>query len=218
MLQEPEDRQSLINKINSLPPPKVVLVLSGKRKSGKDYLETLLLQHYHQQICSFRISAPIKEEFSKKYDLNYDELLSASEYKEAYRQKMVQWSETIRSTDPNYFLRLSLWRQASAESDKPIWLLNDARRLVDVEYFTKPNELRLNKSKTKIITVRLVCRQDVRSARGWQFTAGIDDQETECGLDSYTDWDYVIENNGSQSELIDNLKPLFDSINDSLAN
>jgi phosphomevalonate kinase len=38
--------------------------------------------------------------------------------------------------------------------------------------------------------------QSVRSQRGWKFTEGIDDGETECGLDHVTDWDMIVDNDG----------------------
>ena len=35
----------------------------------------------------------------------------------------------------------------------------------------------------KLLTVRIEASHDVRSARGWVFTAGVDDAESECALD-----------------------------------
>lgn len=37
----------------------------------------------------------------------------------------------------------------------------------------------------------------MRIARGWKFQSGVDDVESECGLDDYTDWDLKIMNDGS---------------------
>merc|ERR1711924_532764 len=33
-----------------------------------------------------------------------------------------------------------------------------------------------------------------RRARGWVFASGVDDAESECGLDSYEPWDVIIAN------------------------
>jgi phosphomevalonate kinase len=38
-----------------------------------------------------------------------------------------------------------------------------------------------------------------RRARGWTFTLGIDDAETECGLDAVTDWNLVIDDDGDEA-------------------
>lgn len=37
--------------------------------------------------------------------------------------------------------------------------------------------------------------------RGFSFTSGIDDAESECGLDAVEDWDLTIKNNGDQLSL-----------------
>ena len=42
------------------------------------------------------------------HNLNYEELLSDSAYKEQHRLKMVTWSEQMRKNDPNCFLRISI--------------------------------------------------------------------------------------------------------------
>lgn len=49
--------------------------------------------------------------------------------------------------------------------------------------------------KNKLTTIRLTCPEIVRAERGWIYTVGIDDIESECGLDDYDQWDLVIENN-----------------------
>jgi len=48
--------------------------------------------------------------------------------------------------------------------------------------------------------VRVEACEVTRAARGWIFTPGIDDAESECDLDS-TDVDFVIANNGDDSVL-----------------
>ncbi|KAI7693735.1 Phosphomevalonate kinase [Sarcoptes scabiei] len=95
-------------RIRTLIKPKLILLLSGKRKSGKDFVERLLLERFPNSILSFRISSPIKKEFARERNLDYEELLTSSSYKENYRHKMVEWSESVRRTDPNYFLRLAI--------------------------------------------------------------------------------------------------------------
>jgi phosphomevalonate kinase len=49
----------------------------------------------------------------------------------------------------------------------------------------------------------------VRVQRGFSFKAGIDDQETECSLDSFNDWDKIIENDGDLEFLDKQLSELF---------
>lgn len=49
--------------------PRVVIVVSGKRKSGKDYTTELLEEKFKSKGWSFaslRLSAPLKEAFAKE--------------------------------------------------------------------------------------------------------------------------------------------------------
>ncbi|OTF71718.1 phosphomevalonate kinase-like protein [Euroglyphus maynei] len=209
-------RMESIRAINELQKPKLLLILSGKRKSGKDYIEQLLIERYPNKILSFRISAPIKHEFASRNGLNYEELLSSSQYKESFRKQMVEWSESVRKQDPHYFLRLSIldsYRKNNG-NERPIWILNDARRPTDLQYFEpNENEINLNNNNCKRLTIRIQSDDSVRTNRGWKFTAGIDDQTTECGLDEFHDWNYRINNNGTKDELIEELSPIFNEIN-----
>jgi len=187
--------------------PKVVILLSGKRKCGKDYVSDILLKIL-KDIVAFRIAAPIKKQYAKDHNLNFDKLLDASQYKEIYRQQMVLWSEQIRANDPNFFLRLTI--EESNAKTKSIWMLTDARRLCDVLYFKSD----LFKS-SKVITIRICASDQTRKERGWTFTEGIDDKDTECGLDSYNDWDFVLKNDGSEQDLMIQLEPIIELINKS---
>lgn len=50
--------------------------------------------------------------------------------------------------------------------------------------------------------------------RGYVFTPSIDDAETECGLDNYTDWTDVVENDSlTEQQMIDRLKVVLDKCN-----
>jgi hypothetical protein len=91
------------------PLPNVVVVLSGKRKSGKDHVAELLRLHLDPIAPSriVRLSAPIKAAYAREHGLDLAELLSDGGYKERYRQGMVAWSEAIRERDPGYFCRLA---------------------------------------------------------------------------------------------------------------
>lgn len=204
----------LVQKISQLIKPKVQIVLSGKRKCGKDFLEGIILERFPQQVLSYRISAPIKGAFARQHGLDFAELLTASLYKEKYRQEMVIWSEAIRVSDPHYFLRLAITEAAEECEGKPIWLLNDARRPTDLVYFTDSSEIDM--SLTTLIKLRINSTTQTRVSRGWHFTKGIDDQQTECGLDDECHWDYIIQNDSTKEKLLIQLEPLFEQISNLL--
>lgn len=214
----PKKIAKIINRVNELPKPKLILILSGKRKSGKDFIENLLLDKFSNKILSFRISGPIKKEFARQFELDYEQLLSDSSYKENYRRMMVHWSEKVRKHDAHYFLRLSILdafeerkKKMGARFDCPIWLLNDARRPTDLHYFLADSS-EVNLDNCQIITIRVVANNQVRSSRGWTYKAGIDDQTTECGLDNYDDWNYKIYNDTTPENALKQLSPVLEAI------
>lgn len=192
---------------------RLVIVFSGKRKSGKDHISTLITNYIGydrmQNLAILRIAGPIKREFARNNKLDFTRLLDSSSYKENFRLAMVEWSERYREKEGwNCFLKQAIKEQKA--KDKAIWILNDARRPCDLEYFENDPTF----SNTKIIKLRIEASEDARMSRGWKFTEGIDDRDTECGLDFYDDWTYIIENNynDGKQELINSLRPIFDEI------
>ncbi len=111
--------------------------------------------------------------------------MDSSSYKEIYRQQMIVWGEEIRDRDPAYFCQL-----ATKEAIKPVWLIVDARRPSDMNYFK-------SEYMGHTLTVRVVACEDVRAVRGWVFTEGVDDAPSECALDTYP-VDMVINNNTAE--------------------
>ena len=109
-------------------------------------------------------------------------LLDSSDYKEQFRSDMISWGEVVRAEDPGYFCR-----RACEAATKPIWIISDARRLSDMEYF---------KERYTTLTVRVTAADAIRRGRGWVFTSGVDNAPSECALDGYT-CDMEIDNNGN---------------------
>lgn len=124
--------------------------------------------------------------------------MDSSAYKETHRKAMIVWGEEMRAKDPGYFCRL-----ATQEAEKPVWLVCDARRKTDMDHFKSHYG-------ESTITVRVVASEAVRVGRGWVFTTGVDDAESECGLDDYN-CDVVITNNGDDTIYSANDEP--DAIN-----
>lgn len=52
-----------------------------------------------------KISQPIKSHWAKEKNLNLNEMLSDSEYKEQYRLDMIKWSDEMRDQDYGCFCR-----------------------------------------------------------------------------------------------------------------
>ncbi|XP_015915853.1 phosphomevalonate kinase isoform X2 [Parasteatoda tepidariorum] len=132
-----------------------------------------------------RLSGPLKERYALENNLDYQKLLDASEYKEIFRQKMIKWGEDYRIKDPGYFCRHAIIQ--SGANSKKIWIVSDARRKSDIKFF-------LNNFATVTYTIRIAASDFVRQQRGWKFSEGVDDCESECGLDDYNSWDFFLSN------------------------
>ncbi|XP_035666045.1 phosphomevalonate kinase-like isoform X1 [Branchiostoma floridae] len=189
--------------------PCAVVVFSGKRKSGKDFVTDQLQRRLGEDKCELiRLSGPLKSQYAKEHGLDLERLLDASEYKETYRLDMIRWGEERRNQDPGYFCSLAT-RCPGAQ--KPVWVITDARRKTDIQYFR-------GKFGTRAISVRVEAQGEVRRKRGWVFTSGVDDAESECDLDEGVTWDVVIANNGEHTQLREQLDQLEHSIKERLRN
>lgn len=184
----------------------VVVVLSGKRKSGKDFVADALLKKLGEEKCGiFRLSGPLKNQYAKEHGLDFDRLLDATEYKENFRKDMILWGEKKRNKDPGYFC--SLATSGEEASKKSVWIISDARRPSDLQYFE-------NKYADRCLCVRISCSDAIRIQRGFVFTKGVDDADSECALDHVKDWNFVINNDGNQSVLDEMLNEILHIVNE----
>lgn len=177
--------------------PQHILLFSGKRKSGKDFLTNHLQKLIGDGCEVLKISLPIKSHWAKEKNLNLNDLLSDSEYKEVYRLDMINWSDEMRLQDYGYFCRLS----CQDAPDKPIWIVSDIRRKTDINWFKETYG-------PLVKTIRIVADEETRKHRGFIFKPGVDDVASECDLDDYIEWDLLIDNGEGK----DNLKEHLNSI------
>jgi phosphomevalonate kinase len=85
----------------------MVVVVSGKRKVGKDFLCERLLALLGPATAEIgRLSAPLKQAYALEHGLDYEELLTDGPYKEKYRKDMIAWGERRREKDPGFFAQL----------------------------------------------------------------------------------------------------------------
>ncbi|KAM3717617.1 Phosphomevalonate kinase [Dirofilaria immitis] len=165
----------------------LVICLSGKRKSGKDFVGNLLanrLKGIGYKVIIYGVSYPLKEEYAQLNSIDAERLKYDMQYKEIYRQDMIIWAEKIRKDDPGYFCKKVLVKADLAD----VLIVPDCRRLSDIEFFKTHCGSRLR-------LLRVESTLSMREMRGFVFTRGIDDKMTECDLDEYTDWDVIVANN-----------------------
>ncbi|NXL12580.1 PMVK kinase, partial [Mesembrinibis cayennensis] len=87
----------------------------------------------------------------------------------------------------------------------PAQVVSDTRRLSDVEWFRDVYG-------AAVQTVRVVASEETRKRRNWAFVAGVDDAESECGLDQGVAFDWVITNDGDEVSLDEQLETLLRSL------
>lgn len=153
--------------------PHLILIFSGKRKSGKDYVCHKLTSNLSHEFRSVHVnlitlSAPLKETYAQEHKLDFARLLDSSEYKETYRLDMIKWSDAKREEDPFYFCQKAVEKLSKPpkEAKYNLWIVTDARRRTDLKYFTEnyPNQTK---------TVRVFADEATRLKRNWIFTEGI---------------------------------------------
>ena len=117
---------------------------------------------------------------------------------------MITWSEKIRNEDPAYFCLKSIEKYCAERF--PIWIVSDCRRKTDFDFFEK-------KFTDKTVKIRVKASEEIRKCRGFIFQAGIDDAESECGLDDQN-CDFTIENNGQvpPEQLLQDILPCCNAI------
>ncbi|KAK1149792.1 phosphomevalonate kinase [Acipenser oxyrinchus oxyrinchus] len=130
-------------------------------------------------------------------------LLDASGYKEKFREDMIRWGGE-EERDPGYFCRLIV-----RDVPQPVWIVSDARRGSDVEWFRCRYQLQTR-------TVRVQASEESRRERGWVYTAGIDDAESECGLDQGVAFDWTISNDSDGPLLEEQLERVLRVVRDCL--
>ena len=96
---------------------------------------------------------------------------------------MVAWGEKMRQQNPAYFF--------ACIDLTSVHFIVDCRRKSDIQFFKSVG--------TAVATVRICSDEAAREKRGWQFTPGIDDAETECDLDDF-EFDFKIHNNIGTSD------------------
>uniref|UniRef100_A0A915EB40 Phosphomevalonate kinase n=1 Tax=Ditylenchus dipsaci TaxID=166011 RepID=A0A915EB40_9BILA len=105
------DSVAMSNSVCSIiKPPSLLICISGKRKSGKDFVASSLKRILHQnflssfpqqtghykavKISSCGISHLLKENFANIHGLDAEKLKTDGVYKELVRQKMVKYGRT----------------------------------------------------------------------------------------------------------------------------
>lgn len=118
-LQEKAERCGIVQLKQRKMLTTLIIGLSGKRKSGKDFVAARLADHIRDRLTTrlerfgydkvyvsvVGVSYSLKEEYAELHALDASRLKFDCTYKEAVRKEMVEYGEAIRRQDPGYFCR-----------------------------------------------------------------------------------------------------------------
>jgi phosphomevalonate kinase len=172
----------------------VLIVISGKRFSGKDTFATMLshsLDTAGVRNVIRKTSYALKEEFCKNNAISLYKLESEREYKEKYRKQLTEFVVT-KSKKENMILFTDMLYKDSLFYDCVI--VSDIRTVFDLRWL---------RQHFKLISIRINANDDVRAERGY-VPSDYDLSVLENELD-YETFDYSINNNGSVGELQGNI-------------
>jgi phosphomevalonate kinase len=178
----------------------VVILISGKRLSGKDTTGLLIAQqlnHYFNiehvgghpgfGIVNVNFADAIKREYAKKNNIDLDRLLSDRQFKESHRDALIKFGREARANHKGIWVEaLFDGLNLKTNPQNMIVVISDLRLFSEIiavpAYFRSDPQL-ANTIKLKIIVVRVECTNEVRQLRGWRFEESKDNDLTELELD-----------------------------------
>jgi phosphomevalonate kinase len=174
----------------------LLILISGKRFSGKNYLESIITEQFNTvdiKLESLHSSNILKKEFCEKFNYNYDKILTDRSYKESLRDKMNKYYNETKKTKSIDYYNKKLIEHIKTNSNTKVFILH-VRHKFEISFFEKYN--------FRIIKIRIEADNKVKMERGWIYNINIDKDITEIDLDDYDNWDYIFNNNDNNNKEI----------------
>lgn len=171
---------------------KHIIVLSGKQFSGKDTAAKIMLDLL-PDFKRIGLGDAIKIEYGELKNLSFEEI---EKNKPQYRPDLIELGNKRRLEDPDYWLKKVIAQPGNV-------IVPDIRLKHELEIFKNSNA----------ITIRVESDRDNRAKRGILIK---EDDLTETDLDDISDWDYVIYNNSTYEDLVNEVQKITDIIKKSL--
>ena len=165
-----------------------IIVLSGKQFSGKDVVASIITDIL-PDFKHVALARAIKTEFEKQKNLTLKEI---ERNKHLYRAELIELGNKRRAEDPDYWIKKVL-------AEKGNIIISDLRLKYELKTFKKLDA----------ISIRVESGREERAKRGHIVQ---ENDLTETELDTVTNWDFVIENNGDLATLEKAVKKVAQSI------
>ena len=159
--------------------PKLLVLLSGKRTVGKDFIADLLdcaFSSHGFTVYRSALGNVNKKLYAEKFGIEVERLFNDRDFKETHRAAMIEHHKQLNAADPEWCLMTVL--EAASGSD--IMILSDLRTSKDLNWF-KNQEI-------PVMLLRITASNDARKDRGWVPCPLKDALFTETDLDSYNNW------------------------------
>lgn len=166
----------------------LVILISGKRYSGKNYVADILRNTFN--IPDYSLAYELKVEMSRSI-VNFsqteflDKLMKDRQFKEIYRGDLIELGSRRRSENIDYWCN-KLHERISSANDSII-SITDVRFPNEIEYFTK---------RFKCVTIRVQASINDRISRGY-VESNADVSPSECSLDNHQFMEVIWNNNNA---------------------
>jgi phosphomevalonate kinase len=185
---------------------KLVLLISGKRFSGKDTLALLLKNYFeskNRKIKSMAFAYATKIGYCKENNLDLSRMVNDYIFKESHRDGLLNYFLTNGNYD--WYAKYVYNYMESEYNNFDVFIIPDLRIKQHMEFFKKLDKCGTYKSKYKSHYVRIDTCKESKMKRGWiQKPCDLDFTETD--LDDCNDFDLYITNDDSIDDLNNNLK------------
>jgi phosphomevalonate kinase len=154
---------------------KIVVLISGRRGSGKDYFAEHL-QRLLAPGCERRAFADaVKVAAAKEFGWDYQQLMTDRDYKEKHRAQLIEFAETKKMWLGNgYWAQQLLVAPIAAD----YLVVSDWR--FEAEY-----EAMRSTPGVRVVTVRIEVGLKTWMARGFHYNAAVDEHPSETELDDF---------------------------------
>jgi phosphomevalonate kinase len=175
----------------------VVVLISGKRGSGKDYFASMV------QRTAVPGARPVhlmptayfsKREYADKFECSLERLLHDRAFKEKHRDGLIMLAEYQKTAvRPTYWIEQAAGEYRRAAAAKPcVIVVSDFRFECEYQYVTQKLPATI-----RVVAVRIDASDEMRAARGLPPNADADAHVSECGLDSFAHFDARLRNDGT---------------------
>lgn len=165
--------------------PKLLVLLSGKRASGKDYVANLLDKAFSERgfkVCRTALGNINKQVYANLVGIDVERLLNDRAFKEEHRVAIVEHHTKRNSDDPEWCLKLVFEKVVGSD----IMILSDLRTLADLIWFQK--------QKIPVVLLRINASDGARKECGWDPSPVKDMLHTETDLDNFKEWSALVDN------------------------